>query len=1575
MLGAGRDNVRRLQGIDRDTRVGTAYHANRVTRDITQYRHLVCASGCVNRQTTDIRQVKAGVEPVLGDRTGVGYAPTGANAGTVTEDGLNTSFNLTNVGGLTIDAAAGTDQVTVLGNVSGNTIGVVRGANTSVTVDALQSADIVTASTEHLLISAGLGVDNIALSGTGGPELTIDGGGNGLGGFGLNGDALSITNTNLGTTTVFTGSTPDSGDIETPDTANNTSFNGIEFLFLNSADPTDDLTVRGPWGGISNIKLTSGMPGNLVTVNDQAPIFFNDFDDVQLVTLLGDNTVTVDATSLNGVTTVDVFGGLGQDSVEVLGSSGADAIGFTPINSTDATVTITGEATTNITGSESVTIDGVDGNDTLTINTPAGVISTTLTPGSTIDSGDVQVASLIPVSFDNLGATGSLVINDADAVADDTLIYQGTGSDDDFDVSAAGIVSLNSQITVDVAGDVATLTLDGRDGDDTFNVATGHGIAAVNLVGGGPSASDVANLTGDGSAVAANLSDPSSVTGGGLGTVNLPGIETVNLDAATGNVTTNGTAGDDAISYAPTGANAGTVTEDGLNTSFNLTNVGGLTIDGVAGDDTLAVQGTADADTFTVSDSAVTHGSLQGVNTIANVDGLTVAGNEGSDTFDVTPGTLPIFIDGNDPIGGTPGDTLNINSGAAAVTSNIGPENDEGSFDVAGSETVSYDHVESLSVTGSGGGSVTVSATNGDDDITVIGTGVDDFTVSVNDSPAIQYTDFTSLTIDALSGDDDIDVDVNILAITTLEVNGDMPMASGGDLLSVSGTSANFSPTSDDAGSIVVDAQTITIATIEQVFFDGETGDGTVTLTSPAGVNTISYAPGATIDAGSLQTDSLLPLNFENLGSGGAVSVADTSGTAVDTLVVNGTGGDDSVALDASGDILLNSQLTISAPGANALALDGLGGDDSINIASSALFVGGVTVNGGDNGDGSDDLTVSGTAGDDTIVVALATSSVTGVVGGPISVNGIENLTANGGGAAAGDDLDVTGFGAVSGLERLEINANSLAGDTLDVTGTAGNDTIHFNATDANSGTITRSGTDTTISYAGLDAAAALTVQGGTAGFDILHVLGTEGDDAVTMPTASSVTRDGTVTIGAGIDRLDITGAGGADTVTLGALTIPAQVDGGAGADIVDASAVAAVGVTISGGTGNDVLIGGDQDDQIAGGTGHDFIQGNTGDDQLNGGDNSDTFLQIVGDGADAIDGGGGDDLVGIAGDASDNTLAITTVGAVASVSLDADVISNSNVEVISIGVDAGADTINVADLTDTPVRLVYLNLGTADGSVDAVTVEGTEGTDDVSITETGGLVSVTGLAAEFDIDSSVAADGDRLTVNGNAGDDVIKAVDGVENTIGITLNGGLGDDSLTADAILNGGPGNDYLEGGSGADTLNGDAGEDTMVGGGGADTFDGGTGFDTILISGTAGSDQIEVQQTAAGTLIYTVTDQTGAVIANETDTISNVEEARIAAGSGDDLIGVIPSETLIAAGTETSSLRFTVEGGASNTGDRLVVVDDGLGDTVYPSPRCGRSIRFDQRGRIGPGRLRRCRIHPGLTRRSDYRCHGQR
>jgi hypothetical protein len=101
----------------------------------------------------------------------------------------------------------------------------------------------VNATSESLHINGGLGDDSFAVSGSGGPALSIDGGGHTTQ---LPGDTLSITNSTGGTTTVTPGATNDSGVINTTDTANDTSFVGIEAITLAGIPAgTDDLVVLG----------------------------------------------------------------------------------------------------------------------------------------------------------------------------------------------------------------------------------------------------------------------------------------------------------------------------------------------------------------------------------------------------------------------------------------------------------------------------------------------------------------------------------------------------------------------------------------------------------------------------------------------------------------------------------------------------------------------------------------------------------------------------------------------------------------------------------------------------------------------------------------------------------------------------------------------------------------------------------------------------------------------------------------------------------------------------------------------------------------------------------------------------------------------------------------------------------------------------------------------------------------------------------------------------------------------------------------------------------------------------------
>lgn len=208
------------------------------------------------------------------------------------------------------------------------------------------------------------------------------------------------------------------------------------------------------------------------------------------------------------------------------------------------------------------------------------------------------------------------------------------------------------------------------------------------------------------------------------------------------------------------------------------------------------------------------------------------------------------------------------------------------------------------------------------------------------------------------------------------------------------------------------------------------------------------------------------------------------------------------------------------------------------------------------------------------------------------------------------------------------------------------------------------------------------------------------------------------------------------------------------------------------------------------------------------------------------------------------------------------------------------------------------------------------------------------------------------LTVNGQAGDDLIAAESGLETLLNLKLDGGAGADQLIADAVLIGGPGDDLLVGGPGNDTLDGGAGDDTLVGAAGDNSYTGGPGFDTILTEGTPANDTLLFNQTAANTLIITANANTG------TNTVTTVEAVRVAAAEGDDTIQVNIEETL---GT---SLRFSIDGGPNSGADLLTFVDDGAGDRILlrqgPDDQSG-TIYPDALGPITFERINQVRFTP--------------
>ncbi|MGE0755391.1 MAG: beta strand repeat-containing protein, partial [Pirellulaceae bacterium] len=510
---------------------------------------------------------------------------------------------------------------------------------------------------------------------------------------------------------------------------------------------------------------------------------------------------------------------------------------------------------------------------------------------------------------------------------------------------------------------------------------------------------------------------------------------------------------------------------------------------------------------------------------------------------------------------------------------------------------------------------------------------------------------------------------------------------------------------------------------------------------------------------------------------------------------------------------------------------------------------------------------------------------------------------------------------------------------------------------------------------------------------DVLTLVGTPGNDTVTSPAVGPIVSvNGTrITAGANLAEIRVLTLDGNDNINLD-LDLPGDdavrkvIDAGAGNDIVDM--LGSVDADIFGGLGDDTITGSPDADLIFGGPGNDILVGaggidtiygedgndifgnpalaangvadDAGNDRFFGGAGSDTFIWEPGDGSDTIEGGSEEaDALLFFGSAGAETFNIFAKlsdpsRAILFRSLGNITIDMAGIDQINVSGGAGVDryvvgrandgdagddvaptspyvdpTATLSDLSTTEVRVVNVTGAAADG--DFVFVDGRPLDDNLlaSVESAAtGVVRVAGMP--YDVRVIGATPADRLTIRGNEGLDVIKAHAGVEGLIGVTLAGGTGDDQLSADAILIGGPGDDFLEGGAGDDQLFGNQGEDTMIGLGGNDTFDGGADFDTILIPGTSGNDRIDVNQTAAATLVHVVNGVT------ETDTLAlvagvrTVERALVQAGEGDDIIRVQWADSL-GQSAVIDSLRMDVEGGDDFTRDRLAVVDTGTGDLV--------------------------------------------
>jgi Ca2+-binding RTX toxin-like protein len=339
---------------------------------------------------------------------------------------------------------------------------------------------------------------------------------------------------------------------------------------------------------------------------------------------------------------------------------------------------------------------------------------------------------------------------------------------------------------------------------------------------------------------------------------------------------------------------------------------------------------------------------------------------------------------------------------------------------------------------------------------------------------------------------------------------------------------------------------------------------------------------------------------------------------------------------------------------------------------------------------------------------------------------------------------------------------------------------------------------------------------------------------------------------------------------------------GGSQSDIFNASAYSSA-VTMSGGSGNDILIGGGGNDRIDGGSGTDTLLGGGGNDYYLVDTLSDVVEEYAASGIDSIQSSvtytlsGNVEVITLSGSSSihafGNGLDNTLMGNSGANSLDGLDGSDSMVG------GAGNDTYFVDNIGDIVFEALSTD-GTADWVVSSIN------------------------------DYTLAGNTERLVLAGSA-------IKGTGNSLNNSLVGNSLDNSIAGGDgvdILLGNDGNDILDGGSGVDTLIGGSGDDTLDGGFGVDSLLGGLGDDFYLVDTL--TDRIDESSIAGGsdTVIVSVNAYNMATYANNVETAvlsgtlvsitgNSIANSLLGNSAANSLSGAAGNDTLVgASGNDT-------------------------------------------------------------------------
>jgi Ca2+-binding RTX toxin-like protein len=907
-------------------------------------------------------------------------------------------------------------------------------------------------------------------------------------------------------------------------------------------------------------------------------------------------------------------------------------------------------------------------------------------------------------------------------------------------------------------------------------------------------------------------------------------------------------------------------------TASFLQSAGILSVFGDSGNNTIVVSRNA-AGTILVNGGAVP--IVGGTPTVANTSLIQVFGQDGNDniSLDEANGALPAANlfggNGNDVLtGGSGNDLLFGQAGNDTLLGKggndqlfggdgndvlTGGSGDDQVFGQAGNDTMIWNPGDGTDLNEGGDGTDTTQVNGGN--------ASEVFTATANGtrvrfdrtSPApfsIDIGTTENLVLNANGGDDRFTAGNGLAGLISLTVDG----GAGND--SLTGGDGNDTLLGGDGNDLLVGGRgnDVMVGGSGDDTFVWNPGDGSDTLEGQGGNDTMQFnganiaeqidmeANGSrlrfTRDVANIVMDvnGVENVNFAALGGSDQINVGDLTGTdvtavnvdlanppgsntgdgATDSVLVNGTNGNDNVQVAGSGSSFTVTGLhaTVNVTGSEG-ANDGLfvslsGGNDTFNASGLPSGVVSLTVDGGTGDD-----VITGSAGDDRLVGGDGNDLIIGGRGDDVAFMGAGNDTfvwnpGDGSDTVEGEDgFDTMQFNGANIAEKMDLSAN---GTRLRFTRDVGNITMDTNGVEQ-------------VNVAALGGADQITVNDLT-GTDVTNV----NLDLANPP--GSNTGDGaadTVIVNGTANADNITVTGNSGHVTVGGLSALVKITGGAegandslvinslaGADTVNASTLQAgvIGLTINGGSDNDLLIGSQGDDLINGGTGSDTALMGAGDD---------TFVWNPGDGSDIVEGQGGNDTMQFNGaniaekiDMEANGSRLRFTRDVANIVMDV-----NGVENVNFAAKGGADQITVGDLTGTGVTTVNLDLGAVpgtpggDGAADTVIVNGTNGDDVIQAVGSAGNASVLGLFSQVNILSAEAAN-DKLIIQALGGDDVVLGNGLAAGTIGFTADGGTGND------VLIGSPGNDTLLGGDG---------DDILIGNGGTDVLDGGAGNNVLI------------------------------------------------------------------------------------------------------------------------------------------------